>query len=662
MSLFKHAMVSGINDALVDRGVVAWPDESVGFEVCSKLASDLSGPDMLPEGGLSPESAIMIGQQLKAASDNLIAQGYGPSASSLLRTKQASAMDFTDRAAMLAEACMSKAAADASLTDVGTNTAESAAHDDQHAALDLRNRAVNKYLMGVGRTAFPNGGVVGQQMVYPGGPSQAGRNSLTSLDKQANETTRNALAAALAAAGEGVRDIPDTQALAQIPFNTRDHRTTGQKLRGGVSAVGDALMGYGRSAATNPFGAANRPGGFMPGVKGVGGALLKHPGTHAAALAAALYGGHKLHQRMGQGDMPHPDEIEESPEAMEALKQANEDMAASDLEGMGAAGDMTPGPTVGALQRVLMGLKGLGRKIPGFRPSPEAQVAMGGLGEAGAPGMEVMAHIIDTVKTAADAEDILQQILHHQGAAGELASPEMVAAIEQLLAEEGQGGEMGMEGMKQGSDDASSRMDRVRSAPKRLRDFMEAHPKTRIGAKATGAAAALATAAYAGKKGLDAYRARHPKEAPAAEAPASEEKKAASLLHYLKAAADGSLTDVGQNTAESAAEHDQVAELDLKNRAANAYLAGVGNTGLPGGKQVFDISKVPGGEAVSNSVTEGTKSAEVAYVNSFRKIASEMGPHLPATMGRDEKVAHLQTMLGLPPNERVGYLKALRAG
>ena len=55
MSLFKHAMVSGINDALVDRGVLSWPDESVGFDVCSKLASDLSGPDMLPEGGLSKD-------------------------------------------------------------------------------------------------------------------------------------------------------------------------------------------------------------------------------------------------------------------------------------------------------------------------------------------------------------------------------------------------------------------------------------------------------------------------------------------------------------------------------------------------------------------------------------------------------------------------------
>ena len=613
MSLFKHAMVSGINDALVDRGFLAWPDESVGFDVCSKLASDLSGPDMLPEGGLSNESAIMIGQQLKAASDTLIARGYGQSASSLLRTKQASAMDFTDRAAILAEACMSKAASDASLTDVGTNTAESAAHDDQHAALDLRNRAANKYLMGVGRTAFPSGGVVGQQMVYPGGPSRAGRNSLTALDKQANEDM-------------AASDLADT----------------------------------------------------MDG-----------------------HGGH------------------------------------------GGAGHMDPE----ALERAMMFLQAL--KQRGYHPGAEAQVAAGGLGESGTPGMEVMAHIIENVKTAGEADEIIAQILQHQGQAGELASPELVEAIQHLMAQE-QGGHGAPE--QAAPEQMPPEMMQAKGAG--LRDFMKDvkgvlsnKPKDMARAARGSSFGGLREPSFsegmnhpandhpvggAGKKGkspfteeysnpandhpegrrLIAYKqgdprgeiareeyrrsggkqvaervgdlkipappkteadyladeteARTRKTIPGVKYPSKyippRSKKASDLLEYLKAAADGSLTDVGPNTEESAAQHDQFAELDLKNRAANAYLHGVGNTSLPGGKQVFDISKVPGGEAVSNSVTEGTKSAEAAYVDSFRKIASEMGPHLPATMGRDEKVAHLQTMLGLPPNERVGYLKALRAG
>ena len=654
MSLFKHAMVSGINDALVDRGFVAWPNEEVGFEVCSKVAAELSGPDMLPEGGLEGGSALLIGQRLKEASDNLAAYGYTPDPASALRTKQASQMNFADRAAILAEACMSKAASDASLTNVGTNTAESAVQTDQHAALDQRNRPTNKYLMGVGRTAFPNGGVVGQQMVYPGGPSQAGHNSLTSLDKQAfsltdaghelDEKHYRRIADAL----HGMSDDSDVytskepllahltgeQQVAllnrlqgqRMDYKARQHakgdnaynpfgglltprkkesamsdRARAMLLGSGVGAVGGGIAG---GMSDDEHSARNALLGMgVGGALGAGGGagieeLLRHlerskraPGGGAAAAApemvapvAAPAAAAPLADVPATGASPVMSEasgsggeeatgllarLKDALKARMSPKTASEDMSADDL-----------GVDPAEAERAMLFLQGLKNK--GYAPGAEAQVAAAGLGQAGDPGMEVMAHILDNVKTASEADATFSQILQHQFRTNKLASTGLVNHIQ---------GHMGGRG--------SAKAANLRSA---------------------------------------------------------------SLLSYLKAAADGSLTDVGANTAESAAEHDQVAELDLKNRAANAYLRGVGNSGLPGGKQVFDISKVPGGEAVSNSVTEGTKSAEVAYVNSFRKIASEMGPHLPATMGRDEKVAHLQTMLGLPPNERVGYLKALRAG
>jgi hypothetical protein len=143
-----------------------------------------------------------------------------------------------------------------------------------------------------------------------------------------------------------------------------------------------------------------------------------------------------------------------------------------------------------------------------------------------------------------------------------------------------------------------------------------------------------------------------------------EEEKAAALLNYLKAAAEGSLTDVGENTEESAAHTDSVAELDMKNRAPGAYLAGVGNTRMPNKGQVYAVEPAHQDSPVhtDNLPTNETKSAELAYVSNFRKIASELGPYLPATMERDEKVAHLQALMGMPPSERSGYLKALRAG
>ena len=642
MSLFKHAMVSGINDALVDGGVVAWPDPSVGFEVASKIAADLDGPDMLPEGGLDPASALLIGNRLKEASDYLASQGYGPSAVGMLQTKQASSMDFADRAALVAEACMSKAASDASLTNVDKNTPESAARDDQHAALDQRNRATNKYLTGVGRTSFPSGGVVGAQQAWEG--ERIARNSLSALDKQAAEG-----------------DV-DPGRLA--------------KLKTMLGNAGSAVKGYAQGAATNPFaplGTAARSK-YIPEIgedivqRGLDGTdfvaagknLLKHPGTHAAAALATIYGLNKArHHFMGGAPEGIPGVEEPGHEV-----QANEDMGASDLA---AASDMTPGATPGALERAKMMLIALKNKIPGFRPGPEAQVAAAGLGEAGAPGMEVMAHLVETVKTASEADDIIAQILHHQGQAGELASPELVQAIEQLMAEheaaEGQEGLAPEGAPKTGAFRDLPALARGAWNRKELREqFGTEYINRKLkdaakgSAKTVGAVGAASGIAYEGKKVYDKVTQK--------DEPAEEASKAASLLHYLKAAADGSLTDVEKNTPESAAKTDQVAELDMKNRALHEYLKGVGNTALPGGKQVYEIEQAPKQENrvdTSNLPTNETKSAELAYVNSFRKIAAELGPHLPATMSREEKVAHLQTMLGLPPGERVGYVKALRS-
>jgi hypothetical protein len=889
MSLFKHAMVSGINDALVDRGVVAWPNEEVGFEVCSKVAAEISGPEMLPEGGLAGGSALLIGRRLKEASDNLAAYGYRPDPASQWRTKQASQMEFTDRAAILAEACMGKAAADASLTNVGTNTAESAVHTDQHAALDQRNRATNKYRVGVGRTAFPNGGVVGQQMVYPGGPSQAGHNSLTSLDKQAGMSDRARamlIGGGIGAAGGGIAG----------GMSDEEHSARNALLGAGLGGAMGAGAGYGvnellahRAAAAAPAAAMGNPDmkaesnsradayndynaklkqqnidrqlGSPEGQKfraaEEAGAFKDHA-ENAALRApkdpAAMARREELEAQLreinalvasGQGSAATAfklKNIKEHLAKMGSFKWASEDMSAADLGGADPE----------EAEKTMMFLQAMKNK--GYDPGGEAQVAAAGLGQAGEPGLEVMAHIIENVKTASEADATFSQILRHQSQTGKLASAQLVNVVEYLMQKQafsitdaghaldakrygragdfyhetnkdvldytdkepllshlngedqnrlltkllGQhmdysarehesghnaynpfGGLLTPRDKEKGRKKESAMSDRARAMligggigaagggiAGGMSDEEHSARNALLGAGLGGAmgagagygvnellahrAAAAAPAAAMGNPDMkaesnsraDAYNdynaklkqqnidrqlgspegqkfraaeeagafkdhaenaaLRAPKD-PAAMARREEleaqlreinalvasgqgsaatafklknikehlakmgswnqmNKKTSSLLSYLKAAADGSLTDVGPNTEQSAAEHDQFAALDLKNRAANAYLRGVGNTGLSGGKQVFDISKVPGGEAVSNSLTEGTKSAEVAYVNSFRKIASEMGPHLPATMGRDEKVAHLQTMLGLPPNERVGYLKALRAG
>jgi len=809
MSLFKHAMVSGINDALVDRGVVSWPNESVGFEVCSKIAADLSGPDMLPDGGLAKESALLIGERIKEASDTLIAEGYGPDASAVLRTKQAAAMDFTDRAAWVAEACMSKAAEEASLTSVGPNTAESAVQTDQHAALDQKNRPTNKYLTGVGRTMFPSGGVVGQQMLAPGAPNQAGRNSLTALDKQAAykrafSVTPSGHALDAAMARQSARDSLNEQMAADAYGDThpilgvaqgsnplrrglrelsmrRDNYVAGKHEAGqnAYNPLGGLLtpsgMGrYGGQAAAAPAAEmetkqafsltsagheldAARARNMIDSLRGREQAYRDYDATnpHAARdsrekeldarrlemQARGLSYDARKHEAGRNaynplGGMLTPSRLAES--GFLTDKQANEDMAAGDLGG--AAGEEP-----GRLERAMMFLRGLKNKLPGFRPSPEAQVAAAGLGEAGTPGMEVMAHVLDTVKTAADAEDVLQQILHHQGEAGELATPELVEAIEHMMAhgespeaEETKEAAFYEECLKIASDESAppglrerarklvtenagkaleyAKNNKLRTAGgalatvgaayggKKLYDKLKNRggqaeetkeagvmstlrnaaklPETarrayqmrgstvegqahnavqalksslKATGKVVGGAAATAGAAYGAKKLHDRMsRSEEP----------TEESKEAALYAYLKAAAEGSLTDVGENTEESAAHTDSVAELDMKNRAPGAYLAGVGNTQMPNKGQVYAVEPAHQDSPVhtDNLPTNETKSAELAYVSNFRKIASELGPYLPATMDRDEKVAHLQALMGMPPSERSGYLKALRAG
>lgn len=632
MSLFKHAMVSGINDGLVDRGIVSWPNEAVGFEICEKFASNLEGPDMLPEGGLSKESALMIATGLKEASDALAANGYRADAGMVLRTKQAAAMDFETRAAIMSEACMTKAAEAASLTEVGPNTAESAATDEQVAALDQKNRPANKYLTGVGRTMFPSGGVVGQQMVHPerqAGPMIA--NSLTALDKQAADGEEAGRLARMMASlrGHGA----DVMEAAKAPFLPG--------ARGDYALMAADPEGYGISGKLDALKHT-----IGPGIKELAHDRRAQAAAALAALTASAYGGKKLYDRYSADD--------------EMPKAASEDMAASDL----AAADMTPGPTPGALMRAMMFLRGLRNK--GVDPGAEAQVAAAGLGEAGAPGMEVMAHVLDTVKTAEEADDIIEQILARQGEVGELASPELVEAIQQMMDDEDEAEKSAalsdirdyvkMKGKSTYKDIA----DTVGEAA--AKKTMEGHRQGAMKTLGRGALAVggTAAAAYGGKKLYDKMKAKKEEKSEASE------PKAASLLAYLKAAADGSLTNVPENTPESAAHDEQVAQLDQANRSTSEYLIGQGGMSrLPNKGQVYAVEPAPKHDDVATDTVASreVKSAEeAAYVQNFRKIASELGPYLPATMPRATKVAHLQAMLGMPPSERGAYLKALRVG
>lgn len=649
MSVFKTAMVRGICDRLQDLGAIRFPNEKVAHEVCEKVARQLQGPDMLPEGGLGKQSALAIGSLLKSASDRLAGAGYGPDASEILRSKQASNEPWEERAAKVASFCMNKVAEGGSLTSVGPNTAESAAGDDQVAGLDQDNRGTAEYLVGVGNTQFPNGGVVGKQMVHPERQQRSPSisNSLTALDKQAS--------------------------VAELI----------EKLKGAGGAVSSLAQGAGRDMGQAVRGAASQLGSDAASLRAGDLGLKQFAGSHPVATGAAGLAGLGAVGAGGMGIKALIDRLQsgggEGEEHLASFalgeKGASEDMAAADLGGQGGGqpqGAPAAGADPGALQKAMMFLQALKHKVPGFGAGPESQVAAGGLSQAPG-GMEVMAHVIENTKTASEADDVIQQILQHQGDVGELASPELIQAIQALM-EHGGGDPTAVtpEDVKTASSalatipgftHSRSVKDRVMGALKSVgRGARSAINSAKDGAgkavslakehsgtaaKGVGLLGAAGAAGYAGSK-------------------LNGKDKEASLLDFLKKASGGSLTDVGPNTAESAAKTDQVAGLDQDNRSTGEYLVGQGKTQFPNKGQQYAIQKNDAHEepvSTDTTVSREAKSAEeIEYIEQIRKMASVYGPKLPVSMTENEKIAALQDINGLVPSERPAYIAGLHRG
>jgi hypothetical protein len=536
-------MVMGVNDALIDSGYLRpWPSEKVAFEVCAQLAARLQGPDVLPEEGLSKQSALVIAQELKTANDRLLQAGHKADVLALYQVKQAAALELPVRGARIAEAYMAKAAAEGgSLTNVGENTPESAAQAEQLAKLDIHNRGPAEYLVGVGNSQMPTGGVVGKEMGHP--KRQQNSPSIS------NSLTEHS---AKAASDRAFLNLFKTPA---PPAKVARVNTEADLAALALGKTADEDM------STGDLGGA--PGGAPPGAGAAPGGAP--PGAGAA-----------------------PGKIEQLKAMLSAL--------------------------MGKFQQA---------------PSPEGQLATAGLA-AHPEGMNVMASILERAKTAEEADEILQQILHHQGQAGQLATPDLIAAIQELLAAHGGGGEGGEGG-------------------------------------------------------------EVPPGAEAAAAPPPEDKMA-SLMAELKKIAEGggggSLTTVGKNTPESAAKDEQLAKLDQHNRSTKDYLEGQGGTKFPNKGQQFSVQKndahenpvktdtVPSRETTKNASkangkangkTNGNAKAaeaelsdeEKEYVTQLRKVAEVYGPLLPALLTQKEKVAHIQQLHARAPSDRASYIQSL---
>lgn len=170
MHLFQRTLLQGAHDRLVDAGrMLPFANDKIATEVFDKIASDMGLPAILTERPNSKQAAA-LGNALIDYSQKLAASGYGPDQELMGLAKQASAKDPSDRALIVAEYYIQKAAEEGSIHESGGTGLRAAGEHDPMARLDLMNRATGAYAVQQGQSNFPMPGVLGRELAAPGAP------------------------------------------------------------------------------------------------------------------------------------------------------------------------------------------------------------------------------------------------------------------------------------------------------------------------------------------------------------------------------------------------------------------------------------------------------------------------------------------------------------
>lgn len=168
MNVAIQNMITGVSEASQDAGRhPGWPNEKIAASVIAKIASEWTGPELLPEGHVLTKAATLEieARLVKAANHIIKVEGLTPA----LRSKTASVDDLNSRASSAATYWMQKAAEEAgSLTGHGPNSLADAARTDQLAALEQRQRP-DGYAMQQpgGATSLPDAKVTGPRETAP---------------------------------------------------------------------------------------------------------------------------------------------------------------------------------------------------------------------------------------------------------------------------------------------------------------------------------------------------------------------------------------------------------------------------------------------------------------------------------------------------------------
>jgi len=643
MHLFQRTLLQGAHDRLVDAGrMLPFANDELATEVFDKIASDMGLPAILTERPNSKQAAA-LGNALIDYSQKLAASGYGPDQELMGLAKQASVKDPSDRALIVAEYYIQKAAEEGSIHESGGIGLRAAGEHDPMARLDLMNRATGAYAVSQGQSNFAMPGVLGRELAAPGAPSTGANVSskiaesdltieqMRARTEQMANAARQQSSMAQPAAVRGSAVVPSsiqgfkTEApsgsggrlpSAQSWTNALDAAPVPQRLNAlDVAAHGlpvDPHNPTGWQQLKQEFGSSNRQhlehwgdrtgwgkarsaGVLGARAAGVGGAVV------AAGLGArALYRHFNPEEKQVQAsekvalDMP---DFGKTWDSIKGMTRYYRDRAG---EGMGARAQQ-----VGNF--FSENAQGLGERLTDAR---NAQQWVGSSAEA----LQGLGHSDASMRALRN-----QNLMEALGHGARLAAPAAGLAAAGGLAYGG----------------------------KKLYDHLQGSPEDMEVNASDDSLGALAQALQ--EHGIDPtpellaelHEAMEAEEGGGGEMPPG----APSGQEPPKQAAEGSLhpTPPG-NKLTGAAAHDPIAALDVKNRAPGSYKVPQGKTEL---------------STASGTIGDEKKASENAWRENIVKTAQEWGPYLPAAWPENVKHAAIQNIAAQAPSDRQRFVQSL---
>lgn len=645
MRLLTRNYLQGSHDCLVDQmGMLPFANDKIASDIFDEITVRYGLPVFL-DGPLDKTASLAIGRELLAYGEKLASLGHLPSQERVHFSKQAAQRDLNERALVVARHYMSKAADEGSLIPSDQNTLANAAMHDQIARVDAMNRPSGTYGVPVGTTDMSMPGVTGREMAAPGAPMTGA--SFKGAESDLTLEQLKAQSAAMAEAARKGSSLSNPQAyrgtqMAPSPihgFHTESPIGAGGRLRTPdqlrtlpdsfksvesprTSAL-ETLM-HGRSPEVTP----GQAGVLRQVGQELGSSPMQHlhhwdqrsgwgkarsagaMGAQALGAGLALYGAGRGAQALYHHFVPEE-------EKAAALKQAFDGKEMWDsVKGTARyyRDAMGRGAASGAHQvgnYFSENAKGLGERVTDARnahtwlgSSPETLLNIG--------------HSNDSMRALRNTN--VREALGHGArlaapAAGLLAAGGLAYGANELYDQYA----------NKNASDAS-----IDAIIKSLQDH---------GIEVTPEIVAAVHAELEGEGGGEAP------PGPPPGTPSPEEVKQAHWQRILKAAAEGSLTPSHENTLANAAQHDQIARVDNKNRPTGTYKTPVGQSAL----------STAAGEVGAE------KKAEQAYWDNLEKTAAVWGQYLPATMDLPSKRAHIERIASIAPHQREGYVRSLYA-